>query len=174
MDDVMGKVTPMISDVDHRYSTKDIGKMASIKTEKTFVDIAMKGNVTEEKKIDTTIQDQHYSERESKRLVKRGVTNDNQVNKPINEDIPFDIKERKRQKKKKSPANTGRLARSQDKVAGAYQASSSKKYDDQLSPKKKFQALKTKFIKLNEHLKQSEAEESLAKKMSQSPMKYGQ
>ena len=38
-----------------------------------------------------------------------------------------------------------------------------------VSPKKKYQALKTKFIKLNEHLRQSDAKFSSQKKSSKSP-----
>ena len=80
-------------------SSYDISKVQSIKTEKTFMDFAVRGNVEEEKKIESTIYDQHYSERETKRLVKKAGTTDGSPSKVLNEDIPVDIKKTRRVKK---------------------------------------------------------------------------
>ena len=118
----------------------------------------MKGNVEEEKKIESTIYDQHYSERETKRLVKKAGTTDGSPSK-LNEDIPVDIKELKKVKRVKKAGNrdSSRLEKAHKAQPGR---SSSKLIKEAESPKQKFQALKSKYIKLNDHLKSSELQEA--------------
>ena len=91
----------------------------------------------------------------------------------MNEDIPIDIKSTRKSKKgsktRKNGSKLGGL--SQDGIFNSVYASSSLKkgLNEQSSPKKKYEELKTKYVKLNEHLKQTENASTHRKPVSRSP-----
>ena len=160
--------SPEVTGMINYDSTKDLEKHASIKTEKTVQNAMVLGalqkeNKNESPKLEGEFKDKNYSERESMRLVKRGQVNEKFNYKGMNEDIIIDVKDRQKIKK------GIKSKRPQQKILGPYLTNAHSQKLESETPKKKFEALKSRYAELNEHLKQSEIKESLHKRASQSP-----
>ena len=96
------------------------------------------------------------------------------TNKAMNEDIPIEMKNTNKKKATKGKRNPSKLGMNHDSIYESnldYRSSQKKNSDLPSSPKKKYEALKTKYVKLNEHLKQADVIESTIKKKSKSPIK---
>ena len=137
----------------------------------------MKGNLQEEKRTSSpTCIDQMYSEREANRLVKKNMMMDQINPKGMNEDIPIEMKATKKKKTSKTrrnPSKTGMMPSGIYESNVDYWRSQQKKNSDGVvaaSPKKKYEDLKTKYVKLNEHLKRADVFDSARRKAgSKSP-----